>query len=213
MNWLLLGQIFLINLLYITLNTIRVILTMRGYRKAAPLIAIIEVTIYTLGLSLVIEYLSNPIYLIAYALGFGVGIYTGMMIEDRLALGYSVVYIITDSLDHSLADSLRKLGYGVTIQSGYGRDGERLIFTVLTPRSTEIRLFRAIEELSPTAFYYSFEAKYIQGGFWTKNITPQEIAEAPLPEEIIPMEEEFMSKEEYQEEDDTKESSNKTDSE
>lgn len=213
MNWLLLGQIFLINLLYITLNTIRVILTMRGYRKAAPLLAIIEVTIYTLGLSLVIEYLSNPIYLIAYALGFGVGIYTGMMIEDRLALGYSVVYIITDSVDHTLADSLRKLGYGVTIQTGYGRDGERLVLTVLTPRSTEIRLFRAIEEISPTAFYYSFEAKYIQGGFWTKNISPQEIAGAPLPEEIMADEEEFMSKEEYQEENDLKKSSNQNNSE
>ncbi len=213
MNWLLLGQIFLINLLYITLNTIRVILTMRGYRKAAPLLAIIEVTIYTLGLSLVIEYLSNPIYLVAYALGFGVGIYTGMMIEDRLALGYSVVYIITESVDHTLADSLRKLGYGVTIQTGYGRDGERLVLTVLTPRSTEIRLFRAIEEISPTAFYYSFEAKYIQGGFWTKNISPQEIAEAPLPEEIMAEEEDFMSKEEYQEENDLKESSNQDNSE
>jgi len=186
---------------------------MRGYRKAAPLLAIIEVTIYTLGLSLVIEYLSNPIYLIAYALGFGVGIYTGMMIEDRLALGYSVVYIITDSVDHTLADSLRKLGYGVTIQTGYGRDGERLVLTVLTPRSTEIRLFRAIEEISPTAFYYSFEAKYIQGGFWTKNISPQEIAGAPLPEEIMAEEEEFMSKEEYQEENDLKKSSNQNNSE
>lgn len=211
MNWLLLGQIFLINLLYITLNTIRVILTMRGYRKAAPLLAIIEVTIYTVGLSLVMEYLSNPIYLIAYALGFGVGIYTGMLIEDRLALGYSVIHIITDSLDHTLADSLRKLGYGVTIQSGYGRDGERLVFTVLTPRSTEVQLFRTLDELSPTAFYYSSEAKYIRGGFWTQNINPQEIAEAPLPEEIVPTQEEFMSKEDYQEETTTENKQTKSD--
>src|SRR5690625_7305167 len=113
MNWLLLGQIFLINLLYITLNTIRVILTMRGYRKVAPLIAIIEGTIYTVGLSMVMQYLSNPIYLIAYALGFGVGIYTGMMIEDRLALGYSVIRIIQDELDHLLPESIREMGYGV----------------------------------------------------------------------------------------------------
>ena len=54
MNWLLLGQIFIINFLYITLNTIRVILTMRGYRKVAPFIAMIEIVIYTLGLSMVI---------------------------------------------------------------------------------------------------------------------------------------------------------------
>lgn len=185
MNWLLLGQIFLINLLYITLNTIRVILTMRGYRKVAPLIAVIEVTIYTVGLSMVMQYLSNPIYLVAYALGFGVGIYTGIMIEDRLALGYSVVHIITNTVDHSLADNLRSIGYGVTIESGYGRDGERLILTVIAPRSTEARLYKEIDELNPTAFYYSSEAKYIRGGFLTKKINQQKIEEAPLPEEIL----------------------------
>lgn len=197
MNWFLLGQIFLINLLYITLNTIRVILTMRGYRKVAPLIAIIEVTIYTVGLSMVMEYLSDPIYLIAYALGFGVGIYTGMMIEDRLALGYSVIHIITNSLDHSLAESLRDMGFGVTIERGYGRDGERLILTVLSPRTTETQLYKAIDELSPSAFYYSSEAKYIRGGFLSKKVNKQELADVPSPEDIVPIEE-YMTKEEYQ---------------
>lgn len=197
MNWMLLGQIFLINLVYITLNTIRVILTMRGYRKVAPLIAVIEITIYTLGLSIVMQYLSNPIYLVAYALGFGVGIYTGMLIEDRLALGYSVVYIITDGLDHSLAESLRSMGYGVTIERGYGRDGGRLVLTVLSPRTTENQLYRAIDELSPTAFYYSSEAKYIQGGFLSKKIKERHLAVAPLPEDITPIEE-YITKEEYQ---------------
>lgn len=186
------------------------ILTMRGYRKAAPLLAIIEVTIYTVGLSLVMQYLSNPIYLVAYALGFGVGIYTGILIEDRLALGYSVVHIITDGLDHSLANSLRELGYGVTIQTGYGRDGERLILTVLSPRKTETHLYNAIGELSPSAFYYTSEAKYIRGGFWTKRMNLQEIEQAPTPEEITSTEE-FMSKEEYQEETDEKEQTSKKD--
>lgn len=197
MNWLLLGQIFLINLIYITLNTLHVIFTMRGYRKVAPFIAVIEVTIYTVGLSMVMQYLSNPIYLLTYALGFGVGIYTGMMIEDRLALGYSVIHIITDDLDHSLAESLRNLGYGVTIERGYGRDGERLVLTVISPRSTESQLYKAINELSPTAFYYSSEAKYIQGGFLTKKVNKQNIVDASLPEDIIPIEE-YITKEEYQ---------------
>lgn len=198
MNWLLLGQIFLINLVYITINTIRVILTMRGYRKVAPFIAIVEVTIYTLGLSMVMAHLSNPIYLMAYALGFGVGIYMGMLIEDRLALGYSVVHIITDGLDHSLAHDLREMGYGVTIETGYGRDGERLILTVLSPRTTEEHLYQALAELSPSAFYYTSEAKYIKGGFWTKRVDLQEILSAKDTEEWTSTDE-FMSKEDYQE--------------
>src|SRR5699024_1452751 len=96
-------------------------------------------------------------------------------------------------------DNLRTMGYGVTIESGYGRDGERLILTVIAPRSTEARLYKEIDELSPTAFYYSSEAKYIRGGFLTKKISKKKIEEAPLPEEILANEEEFMVKQDYQE--------------
>lgn len=201
MNWSILGQIFLINFFYITLNTIRVILTMRGYRKVAPFIAMIEVVIYTLGLSMVMEYLSNPIYLIVYALGFGIGIYTGMLIEDRMALGYSVIYIITDSTDHTLPNHLRDLGYGVTIERGYGRDGERLVLTALTPRAKERKLYEAIDELSPTAFYYSSEAKYIRGGFLSKNVNSERIIEPTSLDSLSQQNEEFMTKDDFQEDD------------
>lgn len=178
MNWLVLAQVFIINLVYIMLNTIRTLLTMRGYHKVAPFIAIIEVTIYTLGLSMVMAYINeNVIYLIVYALGFGLGIYLGMMIENRIALGYSVLQIFTNDDDHGLAEALRERGYGVTIQPGYGRQGTRLVLTILTPRSTEVALRNTVTELSPSAFFISYDAKYIHGGFWTKRINAPKIEE------------------------------------
>ncbi|MBG9982037.1 DUF2179 domain-containing protein [Aerococcaceae bacterium DSM 111020] len=197
MNWLILGQIFFINLLYITLNTIRTILVLRGYRKLAPFISMIEIIIYTLGLSMVMQYLSNPVYLVAYAIGYGIGIYIGMLIEDKLALGYSVVHIITNSMDHTLAENLRTLGYGVTIQSGYGRDGGRLILMAMTPRSAERKLYEAIDELSPHAFYYSSEAKYIQGGFLSKRIKDNPQTEQSILEELQSENTDFMTKDEF----------------
>ncbi|XJS10186.1 DUF2179 domain-containing protein [Aerococcaceae bacterium WGS1372] len=178
MNWLVLAQVFIINLVYIMLNTIRTLLTMRGYQKVAPLIAIVEVTIYTLGLSMVMAYINeNVIYLIVYALGFGIGIYLGMLIENRIALGYSVLQIFTNDDDHGLAEALREREYGVTIQPGYGRKGTRLILTILTPRSTENALRNTVNELSPSAFFISYDAKYIHGGFWTKRISAPKIEE------------------------------------
>lgn len=197
MNWSILGQIFIINLLYISLNTIRVILTMRGYRKVAPFISMVEIIIYTLGLSMVMQYVTQPIYLITYALGYGVGIYTGMIIEDKLALGYSVVHVITNSTDHTLADNLRTLGYGVTIQPGYGRDGDRLVLMVLTPRSEERKLYEAIEELSPNAFYYASEAKYIKGGFLTKRVRSKPIDKPELLSQMQAEQDDFMTKSDY----------------
>lgn len=41
----LLAKIFAINLSYVTLNTIRFMLTMKGYRILAPLLSMVEIVI------------------------------------------------------------------------------------------------------------------------------------------------------------------------
>lgn len=192
-------QIFMINLVYIMLNTLRTLMTMRGYQKIAPIISIVEIMIYTLGLSMVMQYISQPIYLITYALGFAVGIYLGIMLENQIALGYSIVQIFSLSTDHTLAEALRARGYGVTIQQGYGRDGDRLILTVLTPRATEVQLRKTIDEIDPKAFYISYDAKYIHGGFWTKRINKLRINKAIDKDEVADeiVIEEVPTKQEY----------------
>ena len=86
-----LAMIFIINFAYITLNTIRFMLTMKGYRVIAPLVSMAEITIYVLGLSMVLNRLDNPLNLLVYALGYAVGISVGIKIEDYLALGYIMV--------------------------------------------------------------------------------------------------------------------------
>lgn len=180
MDWFILFQIFMINLVFIIINTLRLLLTMKGYRRLAPIISIAEVVVYTTGLSLVMQYISQPIYLMAYALGFGVGIYLGIILEDYLALGYSVIQVFTDKRNVDLAPKLRALGYGVTEQPGYGRDGERTILTILTPRKNETTLSRTIDELDEKSFYISYSAKYVNGGFWTKKINKTQIEESEL---------------------------------
>lgn len=201
MNLFILGQIFTINLVYIMLNTVRTLLTLRGYRYIAPFVAMIEIMIYTVGLSVVIKYINeNLLYLIVYALGFGIGLYVGMLVEDRIALGYAVVQVFTEDDNHVLAHELRERGFGVTIQSGYGRDGSRLILTILTPRSKELTLRTILEELSPSSFYMSYEVKYIHGGFWSKRINRPQIEKAfdELENQDVIMSEEIISKKDYQ---------------
>ncbi len=104
MDWMILFQIFAINLVYIMISTIRMLFTMKGYRLAAPILAIFEVIVYTTGLSIVMEYISQPLYLITYALGFGLGIYLGILLEDRMALGYSVIQVFTDKKNRYLSN-------------------------------------------------------------------------------------------------------------
>ena len=162
--------IFVINVAYISLNTIRFMLTMKSYRLAASLVSMVEVTIYVVGLGLVLDSLDNYLNLAVYALGYGVGIALGIKIEEFLALGYIMVTAIVPDLETKMPEELRNLGYGVTTSLAFGREGDRMVLEILTPRKTERKLYKQISEIEPKTFIISYEPKYINGGFWTRKV-------------------------------------------
>jgi len=51
--------IFVINIVYVSFFTIRMILTLKGYRYLAAFVSVFEVLIYVLGLGLVINHLNQ----------------------------------------------------------------------------------------------------------------------------------------------------------
>ena len=162
--------IFIINVVYISLNTIRFMLTMKSYRLAASLVSMVEVTIYVVGLGLVLDSLDNYINLAVYALGYGVGIALGIKIEEFLALGYIMVTAIVPNVETKMPEELRDLGYGVTTSLAFGREGDRMVLEILTPRKTERKLYKQISEIESKTFIISYEPKYINGGFWTRKV-------------------------------------------
>ncbi|GAA3610005.1 DUF2179 domain-containing protein [Secundilactobacillus similis DSM 23365 = JCM 2765] len=162
--------IFTVNFVYITLNTIRFMLTMKGYRNLAPLISMVEITVYVVGLSLVLNRLDNIWNIIAYALGYGVGVRVGIWVEDKLALGYIMATVILPNTDSPLPQVLRNNGFGVTQSRAEGLEGERLVLDILTPRNQERRLYALVNEADAKAFVITYEPKYISGGFWVKRV-------------------------------------------
>jgi uncharacterized protein YebE (UPF0316 family) len=157
-----------INITYVTLFTLRLILVIKGKRSTAALLSMVEVFIYIIGLQIVLDNLSSSVYIAAYCLGFGIGVYLGSRIEEALALGYSVIQVIADTVNTSLPDKLRSYGYGVTVWPGEGRNGPRLVMQVLVKRSNERKLLDRIGEEAPKAFVISHEPRHLRGGFWAK---------------------------------------------
>jgi uncharacterized protein YebE (UPF0316 family) len=145
-------------------------LTMKGYRNLAPLISMVEITIYVVGLSLVLNRLDNIWNIIAYALGYGVGVRVGIWVEDKLALGYIMATVILPNTDSPLPQILRNNGFGVTQSRAEGLEGERLVLDILTPRNQERRLYALVNEADAKAFVITYEPKYISGGFWVKRV-------------------------------------------
>jgi len=61
--------ILIINIVYVSFFTIRMILTLKGQRYLAAGLSTIEVVIYVVGLGLVLENLNEIQNLVAYAVG------------------------------------------------------------------------------------------------------------------------------------------------
>ena len=162
--------ILIINIVYVSFFTIRMILTLKGQRYLAAGLSTIEVVIYVVGLGLVLDNLNQIQNLVAYAVGYGIGVIVGMKIEEKLALGYITINVITKEYDVDLPKSLRALGYGVTDWAAHGLEGDRMAMQILTPRKYELKLYEKIKELDPKAFIIAYEPKSIHGGFWVKSV-------------------------------------------
>lgn len=162
--------ILIIQIIYVSFFTLRMIFTLKGKRYLAASISMLEVAIYITGLSIVLDRLDDPINLFAYSLGYGLGVIAGTKIEEILALGYVTVQVISQYTDDLLPNTLREKGYGVTSWFAQGKDGDRLVLYVLTRRKNQIKLFDLIKDLDPKAFVMSHEPTFFQGGFWTKKI-------------------------------------------
>ncbi|MGM8364035.1 DUF2179 domain-containing protein [Virgibacillus sp. W0181] len=162
--------ILIINIVYVSFSTMRMILTLKGQRYLAALVSMFEITVYVLGLSLVLDNLDQIQNIIAYAVGFGIGVVVGSKIEEKLALGYITVNVVSSNPDIAFTKTLRTKGYGVTSWSSYGMEGDRLSMEILTPRKFELKLYETINQLDPKAFIISYEPKRIHGGFWVKHV-------------------------------------------
>lgn len=169
-GFMMLAIILVINIIYVSFFTIRMILTLKGYRYLAAGISVIEILVYVVGLGLVLDNLNKVQNLLAYAAGYGIGIIVGSKIEEKLALGYITVNVITKEYDRDLPKLLREQGYGVTSWAAQGLEGDRMAIQVLTPRKYELKLYQQIKELDPKAFIIAYEPKTIHGGFWVKTV-------------------------------------------
>lgn len=84
--WLMVLIIFSINIVYVTFFTVRMIMTLKGFRYLAALVSMVEVVIYIVGLGLVLDNLDQIQNLIAYAIGYGSGVVIGSKIEEKWLL-------------------------------------------------------------------------------------------------------------------------------
>jgi len=157
--------IFVLQVVYVTLLTIRTILTIKGYRYFAACLSAVDVLIYVTAFKIILDNLDQPMNLVIYCVGYAIGILVGVFVEERLALGYVNLSIISKDAHTTLAKELREKGFGVTTWTGEGLEGQRKVLFVTTHKKNQRSLYRFIKEIDSDAFVVSYDSYPCQGGF------------------------------------------------
>lgn len=160
--------IFILQLIYVPILTLRTILLVKGQTKSAASVGLLEGIIYIVSLGIIFKDLSNFYNIAAYVLGFSVGLLLGGALEKKLAIGYVTFNVNLLDYNEELVQTLRNSGFGVTVFEGKGINSPRCRLDILSQRSRENELLGIVEKIAPKAFISSYEIRSLKGGYLTK---------------------------------------------
>jgi uncharacterized protein YebE (UPF0316 family) len=159
--------IFGLRVVDVSLSTVRILLAVRGHKLIVPFIGFFEVLIWVFAVGNAIRFLDSGWHVLGYAGGFATGSIVGLLIEQRLAIGYATIRIVSRHAGVEMADALRGLGFGVTEFAGQGRDGRvEVVYTVCLRRDIP-RVIAEVERWDAQAFITVEEPREIRWG-WMK---------------------------------------------
>jgi len=161
--------IFSARVLDVSLQTLRIIFVSRGLKYLAPFVGFFEVIIWLLALRVIMENLNNWACYIAYGAGFAMGNFIGIFIEKRLAIGNSIVRIITRKDAIPLIEHLRSSGYGVTSIQAEGSEGSVHVIYVIVKRHDLEAIGEVIRDFNPNAFYTVEDVRLVIKGIFPMN--------------------------------------------
>jgi uncharacterized protein YebE (UPF0316 family) len=157
--------IFSLRIVDVSLATLRMLLSVRGIKAAAPLIGFFEVLIWVFAVGNAIRYLDSPLHVLGYAAGFAAGTLVGLWIEEKMAFGLSTVRIMSQHGGVEIAEALRDQGFGVTEFSGHGREGRvEVVYAVIRRRDLP-SVFQQVGVWDPAAFVTVEEPRAIHRGW------------------------------------------------
>lgn len=156
--------IFIARIGDVTIGTVRIVMVAKGEKIWAPVLGFFEVTIWLLAISSIFENLDNWVCYIAYGLGFAMGNYVGLKVEEKLAMGIVKIQIITRKPADNLIDKLIDSGYGITHQNAKGgKEKVSIIYSII--KRTEIeKMAEQIKLYNPKAFYSIEDVKFVSHG-------------------------------------------------
>jgi len=158
--------IFGFRVLNIALDTLRVLFTLRGKKTLSWIFGFIVSLIYVLLLTSILSNLNSPLFILAYAAGFATGGVVGMWIEERLAIGFTNIQIVSPRLGVVMAQKLRESGFAVTEIPARGKDGMVSMLSLSVRRKQVVDVEKIINEYDEGAFVTLEDVRPVRRGFF-----------------------------------------------
>jgi len=141
----------------------------------APLLGFVEVFIWVSVISEITKGAHNFMAYLAYAGGFAAGTYIGLLIEDRLALGMSMIRAIVPEEVKNLTERLREKGYGFTSVNAQGSKTPVKLIYIIVKRKSLPEVAEIIQQAHPNAFFTVEELRSVEHGVFPSVIaSPQD---------------------------------------
>jgi uncharacterized protein YebE (UPF0316 family) len=164
--WIVALIIFILRVLNMALDTVRMLTVMRGMRTVTFILGVLQTALFVLALSGVVNNLDNLLNLIAYSVGFATGNVIGMMIEKRLAFGFINITIVSPNNGHEIAETLRTKGHAVTEIPARGKDGAVEVLECSVQRKFAKEVQDIALDADADAFITSRDIQRVWRGYW-----------------------------------------------
>ena len=145
--------IFLARILDVSLGTLRIIFITKEMKYIATLVSFFEVLIWLMAITQIMQNLTNLITYIAYAGGFAMGTLVGIIIDEKLAMGYLSVVVITKKDPTGLIEKLETTHFRTTTIDAKGEETNVEMIFVIVKRKELQKVLRMIRKFDSKAFY------------------------------------------------------------
>ena len=137
--------IFCLRIIDVSLDTMRVLFTVRGKRGIAGALGFVQALVWIIAVGNAMKFLGSIGHILGYAGGYAMGTMVGITIERYVAYGLSSLRIVSRHGGVEIAEALRDRGYGATEYAGFGRDGTVEIVTSVVQRAHVPEVLAIIE--------------------------------------------------------------------
>jgi uncharacterized protein YebE (UPF0316 family) len=156
--------IFFLRIIDVSLDTMRVLFTVRGKRAIAGALGFIQALVWIIAVGNAMKYLGSIGHIVGYAGGYAMGTMVGITIERYVAYGLSSLRIVSRHGGVEIAEALRERGYGATEFAGFGREGGVEIVNSVVQRAHMDEVMAIVDRFDPNAFVTVEEPKVLRGG-------------------------------------------------